>query len=238
MAAKSPLDAVPRYYLRGASFAHMTRRATEARSSGVAKWIGDHVKSKRRYTPPKEPKLRKELRHERKALADRYCQLLSGHAATGDYLCNKIHQLSPDECWWCGQDERQTRHHLFVNCAAWSRFGPHVADIKYKKIHTVCIGQTTSYNDELTSSRDNGKPTRLTTTVCTSRRQLQRRDPWADGWTSHDRNDTGSPMARPVEQFSQEGVGPTPEKRLRDRQHGGKMFGQVATNHNTPHPHL
>ena len=134
MAAKNPLDAVPRYYLRGASFAHMTRRATEARSAGVAKWIGDHVKSKRRYTPPKEPKLRKELRHERKALADCYYQLLSGHAATGDYLCNKIHQLSSDKCWWCGQDERQTRHHLFVNCAAWK---PQIKEL-WKDVGYLC----------------------------------------------------------------------------------------------------
>ena len=34
-------------------------------------------------------------------------------------MCNKNHKLSSDKCWWCGQDERQTRHHLFVNCAAW-----------------------------------------------------------------------------------------------------------------------
>ena len=40
-------------------------------------------------------------------------------AATGDHLCNKIHKLSSGRCWWCGQDERQTRHHLFVKCAAW-----------------------------------------------------------------------------------------------------------------------
>ena len=119
MAAESPLDAVPRDYLRETSFAHMTRRTTEARSAGVAKWIGDHVKSKHHYTPPKGPKLRKELRHERKALAGRYFQLLSGHAATGDYLCSKVHKLPSEKFWWCGQDVRQTRHHLFVSCAAW-----------------------------------------------------------------------------------------------------------------------
>ena len=104
MAAESPLDAFPRDYLRKISFAHMTRMATEARSAGMAKWIEDHVKSKHRYTPPKGPKLRKELRHEHMALAGRYCQLLSGHAATGEYLCNKIHKLASDKCWRCGQD--------------------------------------------------------------------------------------------------------------------------------------
>ena len=71
MATESPMDAVPRDYLCETSFAYMSRKATEARSAGVAKWIVDHVKNKHRYTPPKGPKLRKELRHERKALAGR-----------------------------------------------------------------------------------------------------------------------------------------------------------------------
>ena len=132
-AAESPLDAVPRDYLRETSFAHMTR-ATEARSAGVEKWIRDHVKNKHRYTPPKGPQLRKELRHERKALAGRYYQLLSGHAATGDYLCNKVHKLPSDKCWWCGQDVRQTRHHLFVNCAAWK---PQIKEL-WKDVGYLC----------------------------------------------------------------------------------------------------
>ena len=68
MAAESPLDAVPRDCLRETNFAYMTRKATEARSTGAAKWVVDLVKSKYRYTPPKGPQLRKELRQERKAL--------------------------------------------------------------------------------------------------------------------------------------------------------------------------
>ena len=134
MAAESQLDAAPRDYLRETSFAHMIRKATEARSAGVAKWIGDHVKNKHRYTPPKGPKLRKELRHERKALAGRYYQLLSGHAATGDYLCNKVHKLTSDKCWWCDRDVRQTRHHLFVNCAAWK---PQIKEL-WKDVGYLC----------------------------------------------------------------------------------------------------
>ena len=92
-AAEDTGDSVPGRHLRETSFAHMARRASKARSSGIEKWIGDHVDCRRRYKPPKGPKLRKELRHERKALAGRYYQLLSGHAATGDYLCNRIHKL-------------------------------------------------------------------------------------------------------------------------------------------------
>ena len=134
MAAESPLDAVQRDCLRETSFAHTTRRAAEARYAGVAKWIGDHVKSKHHHTPPKGPKLCKELRHKRKALAGRYCQLLSGHAATGDYLCSKVHKLPSEKFWWCGQDVRQTRHYLFVNCAAWK---PQIKEL-WKDVGYLC----------------------------------------------------------------------------------------------------
>ena len=34
-------------------------------------------------------------------------------------MCRRVHKLPSDRCWWCRQDERQTRHHLLVNCAAW-----------------------------------------------------------------------------------------------------------------------
>ena len=67
-------------------------------------------------------------------LAGRYYQLLSGHAATGDYLCNKVHKLPSDRCWWCGQDVRQTRHHLFVNCAAWK---PQIKEL-WKGVGYLC----------------------------------------------------------------------------------------------------
>ena len=63
---------IPRAYLCETNFAHMTRRVTEARAAGVSKWTVDHVNRRRRYSPPKGQKLRKELRHERKALAGRY----------------------------------------------------------------------------------------------------------------------------------------------------------------------
>ena len=118
-AAEDQGDFVPRAYLRETSFAHTAGRVTEARLAGVSSWLVDHVNRRRRYSPQKGQKLRKELRHQRKALAGRYYQLLSGHAATGDYWCRRVHKLPSDRCWWCGQDERQTRRHLFVHCAAW-----------------------------------------------------------------------------------------------------------------------
>lgn len=42
---------------------------------------------------------------------------LSVHAAAGDHLRNKVRKPQWDRCWWCGRDEKQSHHHLFVNCA-------------------------------------------------------------------------------------------------------------------------
>ena len=111
-AAEDQGDSFPRAYLRETSFAHMARRVAEARSAGVSKWIVDHVNRRRRYNPPKDPKLRKKPRHERKALAGRYYQLLSVRAATGDCPCNKIHSLSSDKCGWRGPIPPPSRREL------------------------------------------------------------------------------------------------------------------------------
>lgn len=60
------------------------------------------------------------LRHERKAQESRRCRLLSGHAATGAYLCNKMGKIPSDKCWWCGRNKKLTRYHLFVKCKSWA----------------------------------------------------------------------------------------------------------------------
>ena len=44
------------------------------------------------------------------------------------------HKLPSERCWWCGQDERQTRHHLFVNRAAW---GPQIQEL-WKEVGKRC----------------------------------------------------------------------------------------------------
>ena len=38
-------------------------------------------------------------------VAGRYYQLLSGRAAIGPYLCDRIRKIDTDECWWCGSGE-------------------------------------------------------------------------------------------------------------------------------------
>ena len=63
------------------------------------------------------------MRRVRKSTAQRYCQLLSGHAAIGSFLHGRIagpQYLEPDECWWCNCGRRQSRFHLFVECQAWA----------------------------------------------------------------------------------------------------------------------
>ena len=62
---------------------------------------------------------RRLLRSTPKSIAGRYYQLLSGHAAIGSCLKDKIRKTEDDRCWWCGGGERQTRHHLFTECRAW-----------------------------------------------------------------------------------------------------------------------
>ena len=56
----------------------------------------------------------------RKELAGRYNQFLSGHAAVGSYLHDKICKVDSDECWWCNTGERQSRFHLVTRCRAWA----------------------------------------------------------------------------------------------------------------------
>lgn len=70
-AAGNPADAVE----REASLSRLARKTTEAKARGTKHWIGRGCK------PPNGKKLRKDLKGERKALASRYYQLLSGRAA-------------------------------------------------------------------------------------------------------------------------------------------------------------
>ena len=62
------------------------------------------------------------LRKVRKATAQRYYQLLTGHAVIGS-LHDRMtgpQQLESEKCWWCNRGKRQTRYHLFTECRAWT----------------------------------------------------------------------------------------------------------------------
>ena len=100
------------------------RRATDGRSRATSQWVADHVQPERRHHPPGGSCLRRWLlRRVRKSTAQRYYQLLSGHAATGSFLHDRMtgpQWLGSDVCWWCNCGKRQTRHHLFPECRAWA----------------------------------------------------------------------------------------------------------------------
>ena len=63
-------------YLGEASLSYLTRKSTEARSRATRERIRSRVGKRHRYHPPPGSK----------ELAGRFYQLLSGHAATGEYL--------------------------------------------------------------------------------------------------------------------------------------------------------
>ena len=104
------------------SLPHLARRATERRAQATTQWTRDHVRPERRYHPPGGSGLqRRMLRRVRKSVAQRYYQLLSGHAAIGSFLHDRMtgpQRLETDECWWCNCGRRQSRHHLFTECRA------------------------------------------------------------------------------------------------------------------------
>ena len=58
----------------------------------------------------------------RKSLASRY-QLLSGHAAIGSFLHERMTgplRRESSDFKWCGSGKRESRHHLFIECRAWA----------------------------------------------------------------------------------------------------------------------
>ena len=107
-----------------ASLPHLSRRAPESRARAASQWIRDHVRPERRPHPPGETGLRRRaLRRVRKSTAQRCYQLLSGHAAIGSSLHDRMtgpQRQETDECWWCNCGKRQSRHHLFTECRAWA----------------------------------------------------------------------------------------------------------------------
>ena len=62
------------------------------------------------------------MRRVRKSTAQRNCQLMTGHAAIGSFLHDRMtgpQRLDSDECWWCNCGKGQSRHHLFTKCWSW-----------------------------------------------------------------------------------------------------------------------
>ena len=123
-AAAGQIYGVPDQFRWQASLPHLSRRATERQSEDTSRWIRDHVRPERHYVPPGGPGFRKRaMRRVRKSVAQRYHQLLPGHAAIGSFLHDQMtgpQRLETDECWWCNCGKRQSRHHLFTECRGWA----------------------------------------------------------------------------------------------------------------------
>ena len=85
-AAAGQTHGVPDQVRWQASLPHLARRATERRSGATTQWIRDHVRPKQSYTPPGGPDFRKRgMRKARKSTAQRYYQLMSGHAGISSF---------------------------------------------------------------------------------------------------------------------------------------------------------
>ena len=116
-----PGDAVPDELRCETSLSHLARVATENRSRTTVEWISSRTGDpQRKYKAPRGRGLRQGLlRRTPKSIAGRCYQLLSGHAAIGPYLKDKIRKTEDDRYWWCGGGKKQTLHHLFPECRAW-----------------------------------------------------------------------------------------------------------------------
>ena len=121
-AASGQSDEVPDRVRWQTSLPHLVRRTTERRAAATAQWVRDHVRSERRYHPPGGSGFRRRaLRRVWNATTQRCYQLLSGHAAIGSFLHDRMtgpQRLESDECWWCNCGRRQSPHHSFVECRA------------------------------------------------------------------------------------------------------------------------
>ena len=122
-----------------ASLPHLSRRVTERWSEDTSRWIRDHVRPERHYVTPGGPGFRKRaMRRVRKPVAQRYYQLLPGHAATGSFLQDRMtgpQRLEAEECWWCSCGKRQWRHHLFAECQAWA---PQIREL-WQRVGKDCV---------------------------------------------------------------------------------------------------
>ena len=90
------IERIPEGYIKETSLPHMTRVATEAGFCEAAEWISGHamVQAPLGTRLPPAPT-------QKKALASRYYQLLSGYAATGTQRL----MTDSSKCWRCASGE-------------------------------------------------------------------------------------------------------------------------------------
>jgi ribonuclease HI len=101
-----------------ASLAFLKRKTSEVRKEATRRWIRERTAKSKAYIP-REEGMRKNLKNEKKGVAARYYQLMTGHAIIVPYLKEKRRKRDSDMCWWCESGKRQTREHLFKECVRW-----------------------------------------------------------------------------------------------------------------------
>lgn len=102
-----------------ASLAFLKRKTSEVRRPATKEWMRDRTSKSTAYIPWEKEGIGKNLRNEKKGVAARYCQLMTGHAVIAPYLKEKLKKRDSDACWWCESGRRQTRDYLFKECSRW-----------------------------------------------------------------------------------------------------------------------
>jgi hypothetical protein len=105
--------------MKEASLTYLNRKATEIKTKATKEWIEVRTSKSKAYMPRTKTGIRKSLRHEKKEVASRFYQLLTGHAITAPYPKEKLKKTKSDVCWWCESGRIQTRDHLFKECTKW-----------------------------------------------------------------------------------------------------------------------
>ena len=104
------------------SLAHAHRVSTEARRGDGQKWLAGamarrSLRAQRTYRPAKGLQPDPAATAAPKAIASRYYQLKTGHAATGTYL-QRIKAQEDSACRWC-QAPNETVSHGMFECRQW-----------------------------------------------------------------------------------------------------------------------
>ena len=92
--------------------------------------------------PRSKPKIRPSLQTEPKAIAGRFCQLLSGHAMMAPFLKEKWGRIESNQCRWCHRG-RRIWEQPFKECERWR-----------KEIHGYGKRRGTSGQEETRGKRD------------------------------------------------------------------------------------
>ncbi|KAI5785716.1 hypothetical protein FPQ18DRAFT_394394 [Pyronema domesticum] len=106
-------DRFSKQFMREASLAHLKRKTSYIKTTATKEWIKTSTSRSKAYIPRDKTGIRKNLKNERKEIASRYYQLLTGHAVITPYLKEKLGKRESDTSWWCNSGKRQTREHLF-----------------------------------------------------------------------------------------------------------------------------